>query len=89
MSFRSPAKLRAAFFDVAMIILGGAMTAGLVHVIAILIIPLYASNDAYARLSHLGATNATILLPAADAAALSRSVRAAGLRSLGNFQAAL
>jgi uncharacterized membrane protein len=68
MSFRSPARLRAAFFDVATILLGGAMTAGLVHVVAILIIPLYASNDAYARLSHLGSTNATILLPAADAA---------------------
>jgi uncharacterized membrane protein len=69
MSFRSPAMLRAAFFDVATILLGGAMTAGLVHVVAILIIPLYASNDAYARLSHLGSTNTTLLLPAADAKA--------------------
>lgn len=66
---RAPA-LRA-LFDVATIILGAALTAGLVHIVAILIIPLYASNDAYARLSRVGLVNATISLPqTGDAAQL-------------------
>jgi uncharacterized membrane protein len=67
MTFRANA--RVAFFDVATILLGAAITAGLVHIVAILIIPLYASNDAYARLATLGPTIATILLsqnPASD-----------------------
>jgi uncharacterized membrane protein len=53
---------RAAFFDVLTILVGAAFTAGVVHIVAILIIPLYASNDAYARLAELGPVNATILL---------------------------
>jgi len=43
--------------------IGAAMIAALVHIVAILIIPLYASHDAFARLSPLGPVNATILLP--------------------------
>jgi uncharacterized membrane protein len=69
MTPRSSSRLRTAVLDVATIILGGALTAGLVHIVAILIIPLYAANDAFARLSQLGATNKTVLLPDADAAA--------------------
>jgi uncharacterized membrane protein len=45
-----------------MVILGAAMIAALVHIVAILIIPLYAANDAFARLSRLGPVNATIAL---------------------------
>ena len=41
------------------------MIAALVHIVAILIIPLYATNDAFARLSQLGALNATIVLDSA------------------------
>jgi uncharacterized membrane protein len=52
--------------DVLMIALGAAMIAALVHIVAILIIPLYASRDAFARLSPLGPVNATILLPQAS-----------------------
>lgn len=58
---------RTVLFDAATLLIGAALTAGLVHIVAILIIPLYASNDAFARLSRLGATNATILLPEAGA----------------------
>jgi uncharacterized membrane protein len=46
--------------------LGAAMVAALVHLVAILIIPLYASHDAFARLNPLGPVNATILLPQAS-----------------------
>lgn len=49
--------------EFAMIALGAAMIAALVHIVAILIIPLYASRDAFARLTPLGPVNATILLP--------------------------
>ena len=66
---RSPARLRAAVFDMMMIVLGGALTAGLVHIVAILIIPLYASNDAFARLSQFAPVNKTVLLPGANGAA--------------------
>ena len=52
-----------AAIDILMIALGAAMVAALVHIISILIIPLYASHDAFARLSPLGPLNATILLP--------------------------
>jgi uncharacterized membrane protein len=52
-----------AALDILMIALGAAMVAALVHIVAILIIPLYASHDAFARLSPLGPVNATILLP--------------------------
>jgi uncharacterized membrane protein len=69
MNWRSPSRLRTSVIDIATIVLGGALTAGLVHIVAILIIPLYASNDAFARLSQLGPTNKTILLPDADAPA--------------------
>ena len=65
------ARVRAlrAVFDVATIVLGAALTAGLVHIVAILIIPLYASNDAYARLSRIGSVNTTVPLPGAGDAA--------------------
>jgi uncharacterized membrane protein len=43
-----------------------ALIAALVHLIVILLIPLVATNDAYARLSKLGALNATVLLPRAS-----------------------
>jgi uncharacterized membrane protein len=60
MTLRGTARM--VFFDFATILIGAAFTAGLVHIVAILIIPLYASNDAYARLAKLGPTNVTILL---------------------------
>jgi uncharacterized membrane protein len=69
MTMGIPPKLRAGLFDIATILVGAALTAGLVHIVAILIIPLYASNDAFARLSRLGPTNTTILLPPANAEA--------------------
>jgi len=62
---RSPAAPMRLVFDLATIAFGAALTAGLVHIVAILIVPLYASNDAFARLSALGPTNATIALPQA------------------------
>jgi len=46
-----------------MVALGAAMIAALVHIVAILLIPLYATHDAFARLSALGPVNATIALP--------------------------
>jgi uncharacterized membrane protein len=49
--------------EILLIALGAAMVAALVHIVAILIIPLFASHDAFARLSPLGPVNATILLP--------------------------
>jgi uncharacterized membrane protein len=49
-----------------MVTLGAAMVAALVHIVAILIVPLYASHDAFARLSELGPVDATILLPEAS-----------------------
>jgi uncharacterized membrane protein len=52
-----------AAIDILMVALGAAMIAALVHIVAILIVPLYASRDAFARLSPLGPTDATILLP--------------------------
>jgi uncharacterized membrane protein len=55
--------LKRAVINVLMIALGAAMVAALVHIVAILIIPLYASRDAFARLSPLGPVNATIALP--------------------------
>jgi uncharacterized membrane protein len=54
--------LRARWIDALMIALGAAMIAGLVHIVAILIIPLYATGDAFARLTPLGPANATIAL---------------------------
>jgi uncharacterized membrane protein len=57
--------MRKTLVDVAAIVLGAALTAGLVHIVAILQIPRYATNDAYARLSRLGQVNETILLPEA------------------------
>jgi uncharacterized membrane protein len=63
------ALVRTAVLDLATIALGATIIAGLVHVVAILIIPLYATNDAFARLSRLGPTNATILIPQASAKA--------------------
>ena len=58
--------LRGRLIDVALVALGAVMIAALVHIVAILIIPLYATNDAFARLSQLGALNATIVLPQAS-----------------------
>jgi uncharacterized membrane protein len=49
--------------DWLMVAAGAAMVAALVHIVAILIIPLYATRDAFARLSELGPANATIVLP--------------------------
>jgi uncharacterized membrane protein len=49
--------------DITMIAVGAAMVAALTHIVAILIIPLYASHDAFARLSPLGPINATVVLP--------------------------
>ena len=48
--------------DVLTVVLGAAMIAALVHIAAILIIPLYATHDAFARLALLGPVNATIAL---------------------------
>jgi uncharacterized membrane protein len=59
---RSPTGPARLVFDLATIAVGAAMTAGLVHIVAILIVPLYASNDAFARLSALGPVNRTIAL---------------------------
>jgi uncharacterized membrane protein len=55
--------LRRLLIDVVMVTLAAAMIAALVHIVAILIIPLYATRDAFARLSQLGPVNATIALP--------------------------
>jgi uncharacterized membrane protein len=55
--------LRQALIDLVTVILGAAMIAALVHIVAVLIIPLYATHDAFARLSQLGPVNATIALP--------------------------
>jgi len=63
----TPAELRRMVFDVATVALGAGLTAGLVHIVAILLIPIYANNDAFARLSQLGPINATIPLPDAGA----------------------
>ena len=52
--------------DLLMVALGAAMIAILVHIVAILIIPLYATRDAFARLSQLGPINATIALAQAS-----------------------
>ena len=48
------------------IAVGAAMVAALVHIVAILIIPLYATRDAFARVSELGPVNQTIALPRAS-----------------------
>jgi uncharacterized membrane protein len=48
--------------DVMTVVLSAAMIAALVHIAAILVIPLYATRDAFARLSSLGPVNATIAL---------------------------
>jgi uncharacterized membrane protein len=68
-----------------MIIVGAAMIAVLVHIVAILIIPFYATGDAFARVSKLGAVDATIplaqagpkerLIPFADPAVASAFCR--------------
>ncbi len=63
MTIGGTARTRRTLVDVATIVLGAVLTAGLVHIVAILIIPLYATNDAYARLSRLGPVNGTVLLP--------------------------
>jgi uncharacterized membrane protein len=46
-----------------MVALGAAMVAALVHIIVILMIPLFATRDAFARLSELGPAGPTIALP--------------------------
>jgi uncharacterized membrane protein len=65
MTVNTAARTRRSLFDVGTIALGAALTAGLVHVVAILIIPRYATNDAYARLARLGPVDATMPLPGA------------------------
>jgi uncharacterized membrane protein len=62
---RSPTAPTRLLFDLATIALGAALTAAFVHIVAILIVPIYASNDAFARLSALGPLNVTIALPQA------------------------
>ena len=54
--------LRRRVLDALGVVLGAAMIAALVHIAAILIIPLYATRDAFARLTPLGPVNATIAL---------------------------
>ncbi len=54
--------LRRLVVDLLTVVLAAAMIGALVHIAAILMIPLYASHDAFARLSQLGAINATIAL---------------------------
>lgn len=54
--------LRQRMIDALMVAVGAAMIAALVHIAAILMIPLYATRDAFARLSGLGPVNATIAL---------------------------
>jgi uncharacterized membrane protein len=54
--------LRGRVFDLLGVVLGAAMIAAVVHIAAILIIPLYATRDAFARLTPLGPVNATIPL---------------------------
>lgn len=49
--------------DVLTIVVGAAMIAALAHIAIILLIPLYASRDAFARLSPLGPLDETIALP--------------------------
>jgi len=46
--------IRRRVIDILAIAFGAAMIATLVHIVAILIIPLYATHDAFARLSPLG-----------------------------------
>jgi uncharacterized membrane protein len=58
--------LRRRLIDLLMVALGAAMIAALVHIVAILIVPLYATHDAFARLSELGPENAIIPLPQAS-----------------------
>lgn len=55
--------LKPRVIEILMVAVGAAMIAALVHIVAILIIPFYASRDAFARLSPLGPINATIALP--------------------------
>ena len=75
-----PVNLKRAAIDLLMIALGAAMVAALVHIVAILIIPLYATRDAFARLSPLGPVNATIAAAAAEPAGAADSVRRSGRR---------
>lgn len=54
---------RRLLLDLLMIGLGAAMIAALVHIVSILIIPVYATRDAFARLSERGPVDATVGLP--------------------------
>lgn len=54
--------LRRGVVDVLTVLIAAAMIAALAHIAMILIIPLYATRDAFARLSPLGPPVATILL---------------------------
>jgi uncharacterized membrane protein len=51
--------------DASIVAVGAAMIGALVHIVAILLIPIYANRDAFARLGELGPVNATLLLPQA------------------------
>ena len=53
---------RREFSDVAVVALYAALIGALVHLATVLIIPLVATRDAFARLAPLGPVNATILL---------------------------
>jgi len=66
---RAPTGSGRLLLDLGGIVIGAAMMAGLVHIVAILIVPLYASNDAFARLAELGPPNRTTLLAPASPSA--------------------
>jgi uncharacterized membrane protein len=57
--------MSAALRFLAAVLVGAALIAGAVHIVAILLAPVYAQHDAFARLSVLGAVNATVPLPRA------------------------
>jgi uncharacterized membrane protein len=59
---------RFAVGEAAAYVAAAAILAALVHLIVVLIAPVVASRDAYARLQPLGALNATVLLPRAGPA---------------------
>jgi uncharacterized membrane protein len=51
--------------EVALYVLAALVLGALVHLVSVLLVPLVASRDAYARISELGPLNATVLLPQA------------------------
>jgi len=49
-------------------LLAGALLGGIVHLVAVLILPRTATQDAYSRLSPIAPVNAVAALPQTDAA---------------------